>query len=162
MADSKITGLTENTSPLVTDLAVMVDDPGGTPLTQKITLANLLFAIARFKVGYITRDETAANGTVAITGVGFQPKAIAFIANVPNTDRYSWGFYDASGYATIMRFSTTSSSASTTECVYIGDGASWSQIASISALGSDGFTLSWTKNGSPPAGTINIMYLAIR
>src|SRR3990167_1603381 len=41
MADVKITALTENTTPLTTDLAVMVDDPGGTPLTQKITLANL-------------------------------------------------------------------------------------------------------------------------
>jgi hypothetical protein len=42
MADAKITALTENTSPVTTDLLVMVDDPAGTPLTQKITFANAL------------------------------------------------------------------------------------------------------------------------
>lgn len=41
MADLKITELTENTTPIGTDLIPIVDDPGGTPSTQKITLANL-------------------------------------------------------------------------------------------------------------------------
>ena len=44
MADIKITGLGENTTPLSTDILPMVDDPAGTPLTQKITIANLLSA----------------------------------------------------------------------------------------------------------------------
>jgi hypothetical protein len=38
---SKITELTANTAPLDTDLSVIVDDPSGTELTQKITLAYL-------------------------------------------------------------------------------------------------------------------------
>ena len=42
MSDLKITQLTENTTPALTDLSVLVDDPAGTPLTQKITLTNLL------------------------------------------------------------------------------------------------------------------------
>jgi hypothetical protein len=41
MADLKITALTENTTPLNTDIIPMVDDPGGTPATQKMTLATL-------------------------------------------------------------------------------------------------------------------------
>lgn len=41
MADAKITALTENTSPVSTDIIPIVDDPGGTPVTQKTTLANL-------------------------------------------------------------------------------------------------------------------------
>jgi len=41
MADAKITALTENTSPIGTDLVVIVDDPSGSALTQKITLTNL-------------------------------------------------------------------------------------------------------------------------
>jgi hypothetical protein len=45
MADEKITDLTENTTPAVTDLLVIEDDPGGTPLTQKITAQNLLKVI---------------------------------------------------------------------------------------------------------------------
>ena len=42
MADAKITALTQNTTPILTDLSVMVDDPSGTPLTQKITLNDAL------------------------------------------------------------------------------------------------------------------------
>ena len=41
MADAKITALEENVTPLSTDLIPMVDDPGGTPVTQKVQLANL-------------------------------------------------------------------------------------------------------------------------
>lgn len=42
---SKLTSYTENTSPVATDILYMVDDPGGSPLTQKITLANLGLAV---------------------------------------------------------------------------------------------------------------------
>ena len=45
MADVKITGLTANTTLASGDLLVMVDDPGGTPLTQKITIDNFLKAL---------------------------------------------------------------------------------------------------------------------
>lgn len=45
MADSKITQLTANTTPATTDLLPMVDDPGGTPLTQYITFQNFLKVI---------------------------------------------------------------------------------------------------------------------
>lgn len=43
-ADVKVTALTENTAPLSTDLTYLVDDPGGTPVSNKITLTNLLGA----------------------------------------------------------------------------------------------------------------------
>ena len=42
MADSKITALTANTTPALTDVVPLVDDPAGAPTTQKITIANLL------------------------------------------------------------------------------------------------------------------------
>lgn len=45
MADAKITALTENTTPATTDLLAIVDDPAGTPATQKITLLNALKVI---------------------------------------------------------------------------------------------------------------------
>jgi len=41
MANAKITGLTANTAPADADIMPMVDDPGGSPLTQKITMADL-------------------------------------------------------------------------------------------------------------------------
>lgn len=42
MADSKITQLAANTTPAVGDLLALVDDPAGSPSTQKITLQDML------------------------------------------------------------------------------------------------------------------------
>lgn len=42
MANVKITELSEATTPTTDDLVAIVDDPGGTPVTKKSTLANLL------------------------------------------------------------------------------------------------------------------------
>ena len=45
MADTKLTGLTElATTPEGTDIVYIVDDPGVTPLSKKITVVNLLNA----------------------------------------------------------------------------------------------------------------------
>jgi hypothetical protein len=42
MANQKITALTALTTPATEDLLAIVDDPAGTPITKKISLANLL------------------------------------------------------------------------------------------------------------------------
>lgn len=44
MADSKLTALTEDTSPSSTDLAYSVKDPAGTPLSRKVTWLNAVKA----------------------------------------------------------------------------------------------------------------------
>ena len=41
MADQKITQLNQNTAPATTDLLVIVDDPSGSPETQKIEIEDL-------------------------------------------------------------------------------------------------------------------------
>src|SRR3990167_4547550 len=45
MADSKITGLSADTTPSSDDLVVTVNDPAGTPANKKVTLANLALGI---------------------------------------------------------------------------------------------------------------------
>lgn len=45
MADQKITALTAGTAVLTTDILAYVEDPGGTPVTKKITIANLKASI---------------------------------------------------------------------------------------------------------------------
>jgi len=80
MADSKITALTENTGPLGSDLTAMVDDPGGSPLTQKIQIGNLPKAFFMpqgvLLNGYISRTVASNNLTVAVkTLAGSDPSA---------------------------------------------------------------------------------------
>lgn len=58
MADSKLTADTANTTPATTDILYMVDDPGGTPDTQKITFQNFLKVI-----NGLTEDTTPALST---------------------------------------------------------------------------------------------------
>ena len=63
MADSKIENLTANTTPVSTDILAMVDDPGGSPTTQKITYANAFKVINDF-----TADATPdVTNDVAVT-----------------------------------------------------------------------------------------------
>lgn len=44
MADQKVTALAEETAALTSDILYIVDDPGGTPISKKITIANLFAA----------------------------------------------------------------------------------------------------------------------
>lgn len=73
MPDAKITALTENTTPISTDIVPMVDDPAGTPVTQKVTIANLL------NVNNVTTGTlSVANGGTGVstdTGTGAVVKA---------------------------------------------------------------------------------------
>lgn len=45
MADTKLTALTATTSPATTDIMYVVTDPGTTPVSKKVTLANLKTAL---------------------------------------------------------------------------------------------------------------------
>lgn len=80
MSDAKITALTENTTPISTDILPMVDDPGGTPATQKISIANFyktLYPPEGFLLnGKIVPSVASNNLTVAIKGMdGNDPSA---------------------------------------------------------------------------------------
>jgi hypothetical protein len=59
MANKKVTDLTANTAPAASDVTHIVDDPGGTPLNQKITLQNLLKVINGLTAYGATVDDTA-------------------------------------------------------------------------------------------------------
>jgi hypothetical protein len=42
MADIKVTALSEESTPISTDIVMMVDDPGGTPVSKKVEIGNLI------------------------------------------------------------------------------------------------------------------------
>lgn len=74
MADLKDTQLLENTTPVITDVMRMVDDPAGTPVSKKVTISNLL--LLAYPVGAIytsvvsTSPATLFGGTWSAFGAG--------------------------------------------------------------------------------------------
>jgi len=115
------------------------------------------------KNGSISRDTATATGTQAITGVGFKPSAVIFIAVVPGTSEVSIGFDNGTINDCIYNYYSTAP----------GDwyGGAFSIFLSqtdpinyggmISSLDADGFTISWTKTGAK-TGTATIQYIAFR
>lgn len=62
----KVTELAENTTPALTDIMEIVDDPGGTPASQKVTLANLL-ALAKVTNLLDYRASTDLHSATAVS-----------------------------------------------------------------------------------------------
>lgn len=63
MADSKVTALVENTTPALTDLLYIIDDPGGSPAGQKVTLANIGTVVS----GLVKIEEQSPSGVAVVT-----------------------------------------------------------------------------------------------
>lgn len=56
MASSKVTAMTEDTAPAITDLAYGVKNPGGTPLSRKLTWETIRTLL--FRDGWVSAGET--------------------------------------------------------------------------------------------------------
>jgi hypothetical protein len=117
--------------------------------------------VSGFKVGTFTYDISTASGTQAVTGVGFKPSIVVFIGTVTGTVTTSHGFDNgANAYAQYMNAFTATWEMSTSQSLVIyraGSDAS----GHITTMGTDGFTITWTKTGSP-TGTAIIAYMALR
>lgn len=75
MADKKVTALTALSAELATtDLVVVIDDPSGTPVTKKMTVADFLTYLPSgpsFATGHVTNSDggTVTQATDITTGV---------------------------------------------------------------------------------------------
>lgn len=119
-------------------------------------------ATPRFKVGTFTRDQTLTTD-LSVTGIGFKPSAImALIMPATSNDALynSVGFDDGTTkYALVNK---EDKSGYSPHLWYTGDGATWGLYGYVKSFDSDGFTLGFGKDGTPPAGTFRVMYLAFR
>ena len=94
--------------------------------------------------------------------MGFQPKAVIFFAYVDSTTVNSWGFDVSDGRMCVYRRGDTDNSeGSSTDSILLRLTAANMYKGVINSFDSDGFTVSWTKNGSP-TGTGVIVYMAFR
>jgi hypothetical protein len=116
------------------------------------------------KVGEFTRDSATASGTQAITGVGFQPKAVIFTGSKSGTLQvvyvaFTDGTNDGQTYS--RELETSGSRVTNGGLFQFHQSGSGNYNSGGLTLDSDGFTISWTKAGTN-SGTITIEYLAIR
>ena len=116
------------------------------------------------KTGEFTRDLTAANATVAYTGVGFKPTSIAIYGTMSLTSQ-SFGNADSDRSASgIYRNGATSnllSEAGANVVCYAESIANNFQTAIVASYDNDGFSLAWSKVNSP-TGTAYFAYIAKR
>lgn len=114
------------------------------------------------KIITATRDAGATSGDISYTGVGFKPSSIHCLMVVNGTTYRSDGVSDSN-----KDVRCTYQSAANT--LYIGsmlasytNYTSWAQNAVVKSYDSDGFTLTWTKIGTPTAETMQLVFICYR
>ena len=115
-------------------------------------------------IGSFTYDLSTTSGTQAITGVGFTPSLVLFLMNVSNTTIVSIGFDNGSAPVCIYNEAgavATEWANTTSKSIVSLNTGSINVTGYITSFGSDGFTLTWTKNGAA-TGTATILYLAFK
>lgn len=115
-------------------------------------------------ISSFTRDMSTASGIQAITGVGFQPRAVIFLGVNDNASPWSVGLDNGSTSQSIRNehgatADTSGIDAEDAISLVVSGGAQYE--GNISALGTDGFTITWLKTGSP-TGDATIYFMAFK
>jgi len=114
--------------------------------------------------GIFARDSALASGTQAIVGVGFEPVAVWFGALQFDTSKASWGFAEINGGDAVADNNggvSDSYSRSGSPINLRQGGGSTQYSGDVQSMDSDGFTINWTRIGSP-TGSFNTVFIAIR
>lgn len=122
----------------------------------------LSLSTSPFKVGGTTRD-ISTTGTQAITGLGFKPTAVIVFANIDGGFSFSMG---AQGNNTptgvvVENIAATTTMDARNNLIALWSGTGNLAYADVTSFDADGFTLTWSKSGSP-TGTAYIKYAAFR
>jgi len=107
-----------------------------------------------------TRARDAASGDVAYTGYGFQPKALIVLGGYSNS--MGLGGVDLNEFCHYLAADSVIPRSSAADIIYFSQEAGVKeQHALLKTLDADGFTLTWTKVGSPTSTTDAFAVLAI-
>lgn len=107
----------------------------------------------------ITRDLTAATGSVAYTGVGFTPTVLIVAGAIDGTNSGHWSQIDSgkTGQGETLDYTGFFTSYLP---FFLRPASGAYQTAAVASYDADGFTLAWTKVGSPTGtGTFRVLCL---
>jgi uncharacterized protein YjbI with pentapeptide repeats len=113
------------------------------------------------KVIKFTRAHDATGGDVAYTGVGFKPSSLAIIGTFGGQPMSCSGFATGTDEYCIYQLSGTYTVADGV-FTYLYTSGPAGQSSIVKSMDADGFTLTWTRNGSPGSGTETFYCLCIR
>lgn len=159
IADSNLSQITTASKVSGTAFTGLASIPAGAGVIPSANLPSATTVTS--KTGSFTRSA-GTTGTQAITGVGFSPKDLEFICgNTSNVS--SWGFDTGGGASTSYSMANVANNMSlvTGDSIYLDQGAGNQFYAMVTSLDSDGFTLTWSKSGTP-SGTASCAYKAIK
>ena len=119
--------------------------------------------VLRSKIISATRDGQGANGNVSYIGVGFRPTSMRCLSNIDGTLYQSDGFTDSAGASQCIYQAAANVN-------YNGNGivamysnySAWYQMGTLVSFDADGFTLNWSKVGTPPAGTMQLRFICYK
>ena len=116
------------------------------------------------ETGSFTRDISTATGSQAITGVGFQPTALIVFVGGGGVGRASWGMASSDATEVCVNHYHNISADSFEHwgnLIRLEYGPGENYQGNLTSFDADGFTIAWTKNGSP-TGTVGCKFIAFK
>jgi hypothetical protein len=115
------------------------------------------------KIGNLSRYLNAASGDVAYTGVGFKPSVIIFLAYA-SVYGNSVGFDNVTAKGCMCNYVNLIYGGSTSVSIIMGEDGNTgkSQTGFVKSLDTDGFTITWARNGATGSIEGTVVYLALR